>query len=143
MSDTEHGPDETTPAIDAPQQPTEPTAQTAQPTPAPQPWPGATYGPYGPPTPTPGYAVVKEAWINPRRKTQVVLSTIAAAVVLFAAGGITGAAISHHRDHNMSRHFERDGSDRMGPGGNPGYPFPRRNNPGGPMMPTPSSTTTS
>jgi hypothetical protein len=88
----------------------------------------------------------RQVWINPNRRTSVIIAAIVAAVVLLAVGAIGGAAISNHDRHG--RFMTVVPQNRYGHGG-PQYGDPRPNFPKRPTLPlpggsaTPAPTTTS
>ena len=132
--------DEADPA-EAPAPPPEaPTPPPAAPEPPPAP------GMFGPPPPGYAFAPVARAprvpWVNPARRTQVVLTSLVAAAVIFFIGLAGGWAI--HHDGSVGRAPFKYGRAFPGPTG-PGFPgfgprFTPRS-PGTVPTPVPSKTT--
>jgi len=108
-----------------------------------------------PPPASPFVPVYKEPWVNPAKRTNAIIGSLIAALVLLGAGFVVGVHVGRHHDRNDGFRVERgvqgygwmpdsgpmmrrDGRIYYAPGGvglmQPGGPGA----PGAPTAPTPS-----
>jgi len=100
-----------------------------------------------PPPASPFVPVYKEPWVNPAKRTNAIIGSLIAALVLLGAGFVVGVHVGRHHDHNVGFRMER-GVQGYGwmPGTGPMMrrapmyyvPGPGMMKPGVPTAPTPS-----
>lgn len=75
-----------------------------------QPYPPAYHAAY------PFAPVVKEPWVNPAKRTAVLVTSVVLALLLLGGGFVLGAASTHHRDERGFGPFGPQNAQRLGPG---------------------------